>query len=178
VTFDEVKCPAHEAGFSPDGRIFTMMNNLRQNNMPVFDTSDADPRQWRKVTFVKDPQWVGEYPSPFHLCFSMDGTKMFVSVLHPKPARSGVVVVDTRTWRIVKKFEDVGPDCQTMSVTYDGKYVLQIFSGFQRLQSGLFIFTQDTLEPVGYHPNFGGHHDCVIVPSRVEHLRNSRCTTL
>jgi len=51
-------------------------------------------------------------------------------------------------------------------------------SGFQRLSSGLFIFTQDTLEPVGYQPNFGGHHDCVIVPSKVEHLKNSRCTTL
>jgi hypothetical protein len=112
--------------------------------MPVFDTSHADPRQWRKVTYVKDPQWVGEFPSPFHLAFSMDGSKMFVSVLYPKPANSAVAVVDTRTWRIVKKFEDIGPDCQTMSVTYDGKYVLQIYSGFQRLSSGVFIFTQDT----------------------------------
>src|SRR5205823_279832 len=81
VKFESVKCPAHEAGFSPDGRTFTMMNNLRQNNMPVFDTSDADPRQWKKVTYVKDPQWVGQFPSPFHLAFSIDGSKMFVSVL-------------------------------------------------------------------------------------------------
>jgi hypothetical protein len=108
----------------------------------------------------------------------MDGSKMFVSVLSPKPANSAVAVVDTKTWRIIKKFEDIGPDCQTMSVTYDGKYVLQIYSGFQRLSSGVFIFTQDTLDPVGFLPNFGGHHDCVIVPTRVEHLRNSRCTTL
>ena len=43
---------------------------------------------------------------------------------------------------------------------------------------GVFVFTQDTLEPVGYLPNFGGHHDCVIVPTKVEHLLNSRCTTL
>jgi len=56
--------------------------------------------------------------------------------------------------------------------------VLQIFSGFQRLESGVFVFTQDTLEPVGYLPNFGGHHDCVVVPTRTEHLLNSRCTTL
>jgi hypothetical protein len=108
----------------------------------------------------------------------MDGSKMFVSVLSPKPANSAVAVVDTRTWRIVKKFEDIGPDCQTMSVTYDGKYVLQIYSGFQRLSSGVFVFRQDTLDPVGFMPNFGGHHDCVIVPTRTEHLRNSRCTTL
>src|SRR5262249_60635746 len=45
VQFEDVKCPAHEAGFSPDGKTFTMMNNLRQNNMPAFDTSDEDPRK-------------------------------------------------------------------------------------------------------------------------------------
>lgn len=178
VEFADCKCVAHEAGFSPDGKHFTMMNNITQNNMPIFDTSDPDPRRWKKVTFVKDPKWVGEYPSPFHLCFSMDGSKMFVSVLYPKPANSSSVVVDTKTWKIIKKFENIGPDCQTMAVTYDGKYVLQIFSGFQRLSSGLFVYTQDTLEPVGFMPNFGGHHDCVIVPTKVEHLRNSRCTTL
>jgi hypothetical protein len=156
-----------------------MMNNITQNNMPVFDTSDPDPRKWRKTsTFVKDPLWKGEFPSPFHLCFSMDGSKMFVSVLHPKPGNSACVAVDTRSWKIIKKFENIGPDCQTMAVTYDGKYVLQIFSGFQRLSSGVFIFTQDTLEPVGYLPNFGGHHDCVIVPRENRELLNSRCTTL
>src|SRR5207249_662095 len=178
IAFDDVKCPAHESGFSPDGKFFTMMNNLRQNNMAVFDTSDADPRKWKKAAFVRDNTWVGEYPCPFHVTFSMDGSKMFVSVLHPKPANSGSVVVDTKTWKIVKKFENIGPDCQTMAVSYDGKYVFQIFSGFQRLSCGLFVYTQDTLEPVGYLPNFGGHHDCVIVPTKVEHLRNSRCTTL
>jgi hypothetical protein len=178
VEFEDVKCPAHEAGFSPDGTHFTMMNNLRQNSMPIFDTSDPDPRHWRKGTLVKDPSWKGEYPSPFHLCFSIDGSKMFVSVLSPKPANSGAVVVDTKTWKVIKKFDNIGPDCQTMSVTYDGKYVLQIFSGFQRLGCGLFVYRQDTLEPVGYLPNFGGHHDSVIVPTKVEHLLNSRCTTL
>ena len=65
-----------------------------------------------------------------------------------------------------------------MSVTYDGKYVLQVFSGLQRLSSGMFVYTQDTLEPVGYMPCYGGHHDSVIVPTKVEHLLNSRCTTL
>lgn len=178
VKFDDVKSVGHEAGFSPDGKFYTMMNNIEQNNMAVFDTSDADPRKWKRITFVKDPEWVGQYPSPFHLCFSMDGSKMFVSVLSPKPQKSGCCVVDTKTWKIIKKFKNIGPDCQTMSVTYDGKYVFQIFSGFQRMESGVFIFTQDTLEPLGYLPNFGGHHDCVIVPTKVEHLRNSRCTTL
>ncbi len=178
IEFEDIKCVGHEAGFSPDGKHFTMMNNIKQNNMAVFDTSASDPRDWKKITFVKDPTWVGDYPSPFHLCFSMDGSKMFVSVLYPKPANSGSCVVDTKNWMIIKKFQNIGPDCQTMAVTYDGKYVLQIFSGFQRLSSRLFIYTQDTLEPVGYLPNFGGHHDCVVVPTKVEQLRNSRCTTL
>ena len=178
IEFEDIKCVGHEAGFSPDGKHFTMMNNIKQNNMAVFDTSASDPRDWKKITFVKDPTWVGDYPSPFHLCFSMDGSKMFVSVLYPKPANSGSCVVDTKNWMIIKKFQNIGPDCQTMAVTYDGKYVLQIFSGFQRLSSGLFIYTQDTLEPVGYLPNFGGHHDCVVVPTKAEQLRNSRCTTL
>lgn len=178
VSFDDIKCVGHEAGFSPDGKNFTMMNNIKQNNMAVFDTSDKDPRKWKRITFVKDPDWKNSFPSPFHLCFSMDGSKMFVSVLYPKPAMSGCCVVDTKTWKIIKKFKNIGPDCQTMSVSYDGKYVFQIFSGFQRLSSGAFIFTQDTLEPLGYLPNFGGHHDCVIIPTKVEHLRNSRCTTL
>jgi hypothetical protein len=178
IEFEDVKCVAHEAGFSPDGRFYVSMNNIRQNNMAIYDSSAADPREWRVVAVVRDPAWVGEFPSPFHLCFSMDGSKMFVSVLYPKPRDSACYVVDTKSWQIVCKFENIGPDCQTMAVTYDGKYVVQVFSGFQRLSSGLFIFTQDTLEPVGYLPNPGGPHDCVLVPPAVEHLRNSRCTTL
>lgn len=176
--FDDIKCVGHEAGFSPDGNHYTMMNNIQQNNMAVFDTSSADPRNWNKITYVKDPAWVGEFPSPFHLCFSMDGSKMFVSILYPKPLNSACAVVDTKTWKIIKKFVNIGPDCQTMSVSYDGKYVFQIFSGFQRLSAGVFVFRQDTLEPLGYLPNFGGHHDCVIIPTKNEHLKNSRCTTL
>lgn len=176
--FDDVKCVGHEAGFSPDGRHYTMMNNIQQNNMAVFDTSDPDPLNWKKITYVKDPAWVGEFPSPFHLCFSVDGSKMFVSVLYPRPHDSACVVVDTRTWKIIKKFVNIGPDCQTMSVSYDGKYVFQIFSGFQRLSAGVFIFRQDTLEPLGFLPNFGGHHDCVVIPRTNEDLKNSRCTTL
>ncbi|HEY9777877.1 MAG TPA: hypothetical protein V6C81_29215 [Planktothrix sp.] len=178
IEFEEVKSVGHEAGFSPDGKWFTMMNNIKQNNMAVFDSSDKNPKNWKRVTFVKDPKWHGNYPSPFHLCFSMDGTKMFVSVLYPKGQKSSCCVVDTRSWKITHTFPEIGPDCQTMAVTYDGKYVFQIFSGFQRLESGAFIFRQDDLTPLGYMPNFGGHHDCVVVPTKVEQLVNSRCTTL
>lgn len=178
VVLPAVYNPTHEAGFTPTGSHWVIMNNLRANNVAVFDTSDPDPRKWKRITHVKDPAWQGEYPSPFHVCFSVDGSKMFLSVLRPKPAKSDVVVVDTKTWKIIKTFPNVGVDCQTMHVTYDGKFVLQIFSGFQRMEAGAFVFRQDTLDPVGYMPNFGGHHDCVIVPSKVEELKWSRSCTV
>jgi hypothetical protein len=174
----EVANPVHEAGFNPSGTDFVVMNNLRANNVAVFDVSDKDPRNWKRKTNVTDPEWKGEYPSPFHVCFSSDGAKCFFTVLHPKPGKSDVVVADTKTWKIIKKFRGVGVDTQTLHVTYDGKFVLVIFSGFQRLEAGAFVFRQDTLEPVGYMPNFGGHHDCVIVPSKVEELKWSRCCTV
>ena len=178
ITLDNVVTSGHECGFGPQGKWFTMTNNTRQNSMGVFDCEDRDPRKWTRVRDFKDSHWVGSTPSPFHITYSMDGSKMFVSELHQKPAKSSIVVVDTNSWTTIKRFENVGVDTQTMHVTYDGKYVLAIFSGFQRLEGGTFIFTQDTLEPVGYIPNFGGHHDCVIVPRNNQELIHSRCTTV
>jgi thiocyanate desulfurase len=178
ITLDNVVTSGHECGFGPHGKWFTMTNNTRQNSMGVFDCEDRDPRKWRRMSDFKDSHWVGSTPNPFHITYSMDGSKMFVSELHQKPAKSSIVVVDTNSWTTIKRFENVGVDTQTMHVTYDGKYVLAIFSGFQRLEGGTFIFTQDTLEPVGYLPNFGGHHDCVIVPRNNQELIHSRCTTV
>jgi len=178
VDLPAVGNPIHESGFHPSGGTLCMMNNLRANNVAVFDTSNEDPRKWKRVTFVKDPEWQGEFPSPFHLNYSIDGTKCFFTILRPKPMKSDVVVVDTTTWKIIKKFRNVGVDAQTTCTTYDGKYAIVIFSGFQRMEAGAFVFRQDTLEQVGYMPNFGGHHDCVIVPSKVEELKYSRSCTV
>lgn len=170
--------PIHETGFNPAGSDLVIMNNLRANNVAVFDVSDNDPRNWKRHTFVRDPSWQGEFPSPFHVCFSVDGRYCFFTVLRPKPAKSDVVV-DTKTWSIIKTHPNVGVDCQTLHVTYDGKYVLVVFSGFQRMESGLFCFQQQPpFDAVGYEPNFGGHHDCVVVPSKVEDLKWSRCCTV
>ena len=47
------------------------------------------------------------------------------------------MVVDTATWTIKKEIQGIGPDLQTPAITYDGKYVLCPFSGFQRLSSGI-----------------------------------------
>ena len=113
VTFDKVFSPGHEIGFSPDGRFLCMMNNLRENNCWVFDSSDPDPRNWKKIAHVEDPLWRGKYPNPFHMVFSMDSSKLYLSVLHPSPAASGIMVVDTKTWTIKKEIQGIGPDLQT-----------------------------------------------------------------
>jgi hypothetical protein len=92
----------------------------------------------------------------------MDGKK-HLSIPHPSPARSGVMVVDTDTWTIKKEIQGIGPDVQTLAVTYDGKYLVGVFSGFQRLESGIFLVDAQTDELVGIWPSNGGHHDCMII---------------
>src|SRR5215813_353680 len=178
VTFDKIFSPGHEIGFSPDGRFLCMMNNLRENNCSVFDSSDPDPRNWKKIAHIEDPLWVGKYPNPFHMVFSMDGSELYLSILHPSPAASGVMVVDTKTWKIKKEIQGIGPDMQTLAVTYDGKYVVGVFSGFQRLSSGIAFIDTETDELVGIWPSNGGHHDCVIVPRTLEHMKHTRSCTL
>ena len=178
VTFDKIFSPGHEIGFSPDGRFLCMMNNLRENNCSVFDSSDPDPRNWKKIAHIEDPLWVGKYPNPFHMVFSMDGSKLYLSILHPSPAASGIMVVDTKTWKIKKEIQGIGPDMQTLAVTYDGKYLVGVFSGFQRLSSGIAFVDTETDELVGIWPSNGGHHDCVIVPRTLEHMKHTRSCTL
>jgi hypothetical protein len=178
VKFDKIFSPGHEIGFSPDGRFLCMMNNLRENNCAVFDSSDPDPRNWKKIAHIEDPLWRGKYPNPFHMVFSMDGSKLYLSILHPSPAMSGVMVVDTKTWRIKKEIQGIGPDMQTLAVTYDGKYVVGVFSGFQRLSSGIAFIDAETDELVGIWPSNGGHHDCVIIPTKLEHMKHTRSCTL
>lgn len=178
VTFDKIHSPGHEIGFSPDGRYLCMMNNLRENNCSVFSTEDADPRKWKKIAHVEDPLWRGKYPNPFHMVFSLDSKKLYLSVLHPAPAASGIMVVDTDTWTIRKEIQGIGPDLQTPAITYDGKYVIVPFSGFQRLSSGIAVIETATDTLVGILPSSGGHHDCVIVPTELAHMKHTRSCTL
>lgn len=178
VTFDRVFSPGHEIGFSPDGRFLCMMNNLRENNCGVFDSSDPDPTKWRKIAHIEDPLWRGKYPNPFHMVFSIDGSKLYLSVLHPSPAASGIMVVDTKSWTIKKEIQGIGPDLQTPAITYDGKYVLAPFSGFQRLSSGIAVIDAATDELLGILPSSGGHHDCVVIPTDLKHMKHTRSCTL
>jgi thiocyanate desulfurase len=75
IVFDKIHSPGHEIGFSPDGRFLCMMNNLRENNSSIFDSSDPDPTKWKKIAHVEDPLWGGKYPNPFHMVFSIDSKK-------------------------------------------------------------------------------------------------------
>ena len=178
VTFDKIHSPGHEIGFSPDGKFLVMMNNLRENNCSIFSCSDPDPKKWKKVAHVEDPLWRGKYPNPFHMVFSMDSSKLYLSILHPSPAYSGMMVVDTKTWTILKEIQGIGPDLQTPAITYDGKYVLCPFSGFQRQSSGIAVIDTSTDTLIGVLPSNGGHHDCVIIPTQLEHMKHTRSCTL
>ena len=104
-----------------------MMNNLRENNCSVFSSAATRTRRkWKKIAHVEDPLWRGKYPNPFHMVFSLDGSKLYLSVLHPSPAASGVMVVDTGTWTIKKEIQGIGPDLQTPAITYEtGSFAIQ-----------------------------------------------------
>jgi thiocyanate desulfurase len=178
VVFDKIHSPGHEIGFSPDGKFLVMMNNLRENNASVFSCADPDPTKWRKIAHVEDPLWRGKYPNPFHMVFSIDSSKLYLTILHPSPAFSGIMVVDTKTWTIIKEIQGIGPDLQTPALTYDGKYLITPFSGFQRQQSGISVIDTSTDTLIGILPSNGGHHDCVIIPTKLEHMKNTRSCTL
>jgi hypothetical protein len=45
---------------------------------------------------------------------------------------------------------------QTLAVTYDGKYVIGVFSGFQRQESGIAFIDAETDELIGIWPSNGG----------------------
>jgi thiocyanate desulfurase len=104
--------------------------------------------------------------------------KLYLSVLHPSSAASGIMVVDTDSWIISKEIQGIGPDLQTPALTYDGKYVLTPFSGFQRLSSGIAVIETATDRLIGILPSTGGHHDCVIIPTEMAHMKHTRSCTL
>jgi hypothetical protein len=174
VVIDKVHSPGHELGFSPDGNHLVMMNNGLENSVGIFDSSNPDPRQWKKIKQIIDPTWGKRYPSPFHMAFTPDGKKMYLVVLSPAPSRSGIMVVDTATWTPIKELQNITQDMQSCSVIPDGKLLLVAVGGFQRYASGVFVLDVEKDEPVGFLPNPGGHHDLTLVPTSVDQLRFSR----
>src|SRR5262249_56599434 len=111
------------------------------------------------------------------MVFYMDGLKLYLSTLHPSPAYSGIMVVDTTTWTIKKEIQGIGPDLQTPAITYDGKYVLTPFSGFQRQSSGIAVIDTPTDTLIGILPSNADHHDSVIIATKLQHVRHTRART-
>ena len=58
------------------------------------------------------------------------------------------------------------------------KKPLTPFSGFQRQSSGIAVIDTATDTLIGILPSNGGHHDCVIIPTRLEHMKHTRSCTL
>ncbi len=56
--------------------------------------------------------------------------------------------------------------------------MLTPFSGFQRQSSGISVIDTSTDTLVGILPSNGGHHDCVIIPTKLEHMKHTRSCTL
>jgi len=176
--FDDVPTPAHQAGFNPTGDRMVLMNNAKENVMAVFDCSNhSDPTTWKRIAGLTDPSWRGVYPNPFHMAFTPDGRKLFVTMWWPAPTSNGVAVVDTKTWKVVKTIDNIGPDIHTLAVTDDGKWMFGVYSGYQKTKSGTFVVRVKDDKLYGYLPSPYGHHDSVIVPKSVKGLAISRCTT-
>lgn len=177
VKMDRVVSPAHQAGFSPDGKHFLFMNGVRQNNVMVWDSSNhADPASWKKKAVVEDPNWRGSYPNTFHMVFTPDGKKVYVTLWWPSPTPNGVAVIDAVNWKLLKQI-DVGPDLHTLAITHEGNHVFGVISGYQKTGSGIFAIDTRSDEVIGLLPSPQGHHDCVIVPRDLKDLRTSRSTT-
>ncbi len=178
VKIDKVISPGHESGFSPDGQYFCFMNNGRENALGVFDSSDADPKKWNKIAEIRDPLWAGRYPQPFHMVFTPDAKKLYLVILYPAPAKSGVMVIDAETWKIRKEIQNIAPDVESITITPDGRYVIGVTGGFQRYRSLVYFIDTKTDELAGFMPSPGGHHDLTLVPRTLDELRWSRSCML
>jgi len=175
IKFPSVPTPAHQAGYSPTGNFFVLMNNAKENMMAVFDCSNqSDPTKWRRIAAVGDPSWRGAYPNPFHMSFNPDESKMFVTLWWPPPTKSGIAVVDTKTWKIVK-IHEIGLDTHTVACTGDGKWLFGVYSGFQKSETGSYVIRVADNKFYGYLPSPLGHHDSVIIPRNKKELAISRC---
>lgn len=177
ATFKFVPTPAHQAGYNPTGDRFVLMNNAKENIMAVFDSSNqSDPTRWRRVAGVGDPSWRGAYPNPFHMAFTPDGRKLYVTLWWPPPSTNSIAVVDADSWKITKVI-DIGPDTHTIACTGDGKWLFGVYSGYQKTKSGTYVVRVKDDKFYGYLPSPFGHHDSVIVPRNVKELAISRCPT-
>ena len=173
VTFDKIFSPGHEIGFSPDGRFFCMMNNLREQLLGLRFKRSRSAQLEKDCSHRRSPvaRQISE-PIPHGVFHGWLKALIFRSFT-PRQRRAGSWLSIPKTWTIKKEIQGIGPDMQTLAVTYDGKYVIGVFSGFQRLASGIAFI--DAHELVGIWPSNGGHHDGVIIPTELEHKHTRSC---
>jgi len=167
----------HQAGFSPDGKHFLFMGAIMENAIYVYDSTDtSNPMNWKQKAVVTRPEWKGAFPQTFHMAFTPDAKKVYVTLWWPSPTPNGVVVIDAVNWKVIKEIE-IGPDVHTLAVTGDGKHVLGVMSGYQKTTSAIFIINVKTDKLMGFLPSSQGAHDCVIVPRNLKELAISRSPT-
>ncbi|RRQ24133.1 hypothetical protein D5687_03340 [Guyparkeria sp. SCN-R1] len=169
-----VLTPLHEAGFTPSGEYFLACNNVLQNNIAVFRSTDPDPLKWKKEAFVEG---FGRKYLPLHMGNVPDSRWVFFTIWARKPNNGYICKVDPKTWKVVAQW-DTGPDPHTCDCTVDGKYITTVYSGHQAGQSGLVVINADTDEIVARLPSPAGHHDHVVVPESWEGLKSSRSTSV
>ena len=113
------------------------------------------------AAFVRMSGWPVSVPVPPRL--SMDGSKMFV--FGPLSCRrTAHPWLSTPRPEDREEFENIGPDCQTMSVST----TVSTCSDLQRIPAAGLRAVHAGHAGAGGLPNFGGH-DSVVVPSKVEH---------
>jgi len=177
VAVPKVENYGHQAGFTPDGKSIAFMGAIMENAIYIYDSSDhTNPMNWKQKAIVTKPEWRGTYPQTFHMGFTPDSKKLYVTLWWPSPTPNGVAVIDAVKWKVIKEIE-IGPDQHTLQVTPDGKYVTGVFSGYQKTVSGIFIIDAKTDALLGFLPNTAGSHDHVVIPRTLKDLRISRSPT-
>ena len=169
-----VLTPLHEAGFITSGQYFLACNNVLQNNIAVYQSTDENPNKWKKTNFVEG---FGNKYLPLHMGNVPDSRWVFFTLWARKPNNGFICKVDPKTWKMVAKW-DTGPDPHTCDCTVDGKYMTTVYSGNQAGQSGIVVINCDTDKIEARLPSPGGHHDHVVVPPSWEGLKASRSTSV
>jgi len=169
-----VLTPLHEAGFITSGEYFLACNNVLQNNIAVYRSTDPNPLKWTKTAFVEG---FGNKYLPLHMGNVPDSRWAFFTMWARKPNNGYICKVDPKTWKVVAKW-DTGPDPHTCDCTIDGKYMTTVYSGNQSGQSGLVVINADTDKIEARLPSPGGHHDHVVVPKDWEGMKSSRSTSV
>lgn len=169
-----VLTPLHEAGFLPSGEYFLACNNVLQNNIAVYRSTDPNPLKWKKEAFVEG---FGNKYLPLHMGNVPDSRWAFFTIWARKPNNGYICKVDPKTWQVVAKW-DTGPDPHTCDCTVDGKYMTTVYSGNQAGQTGLVVINCDTDKIEARLPSPAGHHDHVVVPKDWEGMKASRSTSV